>query len=211
MKKILLVLTIAFLLNACSKDSSLERQLTDILIIMNEKEKRGTGYVRKLNEHERKEQQLFTDTMEMTQQRYSEVEKLVAALKKSANERMVIIEKEQQVLHDARMELDYLNEQMNGFDDEGINKIKKLLSALYNRYDTHDRFVLNYKKLIYEQTKLYTQLEDRSVRANVLDEQVNEINRLTSTIEEDIHEFNEATTEVNRLKSRALASLEKMK
>ncbi|MDV6376854.1 YkyA family protein [Sporosarcina sp. GW1-11] len=211
MKKTFLVLSIFILLTACSKDSSLERRLAHLLANVNEKEKLGTSYVRKLNQREQKEQQLFSDTMELTQQQYTEVRKLVTALKKSANERMVIIDKEQQALRDARMELKYFQELMGGVDGEYIEKVEKVQNALLDRYDAHDRFVSDYKELINEQIILYTELEDRTIRLRVLDDQVNEVNRLTSVVERDLHEFNEATTEVNRLKSRVFASLEKIK
>lgn len=211
MKKVFSLACILLLLSSCSLEASLEQQLAKILVTINEKEQLTTGYVKKLNRYEQKEQLLFRNTMELTQERYVEVNKLVIALKKSASERMSLIEKEQQVIQDAKREVDAITNLLDDFSPENKQQIIRLVAALRDRYAMHEQFITKYKQQIDLQTRLYAQLTNRSVQADVLEERVQEVNRLAVELKETVEEFNEATSEVNRLKSRALASLESSK
>lgn len=211
MKKVFSLACILLLLSSCSLEASLEQQLAKILVTINEKEQLTTGYVKKLNRYEQKEQLLFRNTMELTQERYVEVNKLVIALKKSASERMSLIEKEQQVIQDAKREVDAITNLLDDFSPENKQQIIRLVAALRDRYAMHEQFITKYKQQIDLQTRLYAQLTNRSVQADVLEERVQEVNRLAVELKETVEGFNEATSEVNRLKSRALASLESSK
>ncbi|WP_153731941.1 YkyA family protein [Sporosarcina obsidiansis] len=212
MRKFFIAATmIILLLGACSKDLTLEQQLIDTIASMNEKEKQGINYVGKLNQQEQKEQELFVGTMELTQEQYSQVKKQVAALKKSARERMVIVQKEEEALDETRKTADDIAVLIDTVDQEKKKALEKFDQALTERFNKHEQLILEYKKLIDAQTQLYTLLEDRTVRDSQLQKQVKEVNHLTSVVQETIEQFNDETMEVNRLKSRILASLEEVK
>lgn len=211
LKKIMLLLSIALLLVACSEETSEKQQLTDALAAINEKESQSLNVVKKLNQQEEKEQKIFTQTMELTQEQYPEVKKQVASLKKSAGNRMEMIEKEETALSEAKDETNEVDELMKVLKPKDKKTVDKMLGTLEERFILHEKFIMDYKKLIDAQTQLYTQLEDREVRASQLQRKVKEINGLAVAIQQSIDEFNESTAEVNRLGARVLESLEEAK
>lgn len=208
MKKVVYSLFILLLLIGCSKKPEVTREFTDLLMAVNEKENNGNNFVRKLYEKEQKEQKIFNLVMELTQQQHQEVRQHVVTLKKSAYERSVLLEKEGSSILESNKVLDQLSEWMNqsGF----TNQLKEVVEALYERTELHEAFILQYKKLIDSQMRLYTQLEDQSVRERELQKQVSEVNELINASQQILVEFNEATKEVNRLTTRALKSLEEL-
>ncbi|PID00037.1 YkyA family protein [Sporosarcina sp. P29] len=207
MKKVICLLFILLLLIGCSKESEVTQQLTDFLVVMNEKEKQGNNFGRKLFEKEQKEQILFIETMELTQQQYQEVKQRVVAMKKSARERALLIEKEESASRESKKAIDQMSEWMEQVDL--TDHVGEVVEALYERSEIHENFILQYKKLIDSQTQLYTQIEDQSIRERELQNHVSEVNDLISSSQQLLTEFNEATREVNRLATRAVKSLEK--
>lgn len=207
MKKVICLLFILLLLIGCSEESEVTQQLTDFLVVMNEKEKQGNNFGRKLFEKEQKEQILFIETMELTQQQYQEVKQRVVAMKKSARERALLIEKEESASRESKKAIDQMSEWMEQVDL--TDHVGEVVEALYERSEIHENFILQYKKLIDSQTQLYTQIEDQSIRERELQNHVSEVNDLISSSQQLLTEFNEATREVNRLATRAVKSLEK--
>ena len=207
MKKVICLLFVLLLLIGCSKESEVTQQLTDFLVAMNEKEKQGNNFGRKLFEKEQKEQILFIETMELTQQQYLEVKQRVVAMKKSARERALLIEKEESALRESKKAIDRMSEWMEQVDL--TDHVGEVVEALYERSEVHENFILQYKKLIDSQTQLYTQIEDESIREHELQNHVSEVNDIISSSQQLLTEFNEATREVNRLATRAVKSLEK--
>lgn len=207
MKKVICLLFILLLLIGCSKESEVTQQLTDFLVVMNEKQKQGNNFGRKLFEKEQKEQILFIETMELTQQQYQEVKQRVVAMKKSARERALLIEKEESASRESKKAIDQMSEWMEQVDL--TDHVGEVVGALYERSEIHENFILQYKKLIDSQTQLYTQIEDQSIRERELQNHVSEVNDLISSSQQLLTEFNEATREVNRLATRAVKSLEK--
>lgn len=206
-KTVCLLLTVLFL-SACSKESTVEQQLTDILAAVNEKERKGLSYVDRLNRHEKQEQILFAQTMELTQQRYDEVKKQVASLKRSAREREVLIRQEEETLTNAREVAEEFTELLSSADTAHEEMLRKIEDAMQVRYEKHGRLMAVYKELIDAQTHLYTLLEDKSIRTSRLKSVVADVNRLALEVQMEVEEFNEATTIVNHLQTRLLARLE---
>lgn len=207
MKKVICLLFIFLLLTGCSKESEVTQQLTDLLVAVNEKEKQGNNFGRKLLEKEQKEQVLFVETMELTQQQYQEVKQRVIAMKKSAHERALLVEKEGNAIRESKKAIDQMSEWMEQMDLH--DQLGEVIEAFYERSEIHETFIMQYKNLIDSQTQLYTQIEDQSIREHELQKQVNEVNELITSSQQSLIEFNEATREVNRLAARALKSLEK--
>ncbi|PIC58917.1 hypothetical protein CSV80_02730 [Sporosarcina sp. P12(2017)] len=205
MKKVLCVLFIFLLLNGCSRESEVTQQYTDLLIAMNEKEKQGNNFGRKLFEKEQKEQVLFIETMELTQHQYQEVKQRVGALKKSAHERALLLEKEESALRESKKVVDQMSAWIEQVDL--TNQLDEVVELYYERSEIHETFIMQYKKLIDSQAQLYTQIEDRSIREHELQKHVNEVNDLITSSQQLLSELNEATKEVNRITARALKSL----
>ncbi|WP_301108166.1 YkyA family protein [Sporosarcina sp.] len=208
MKNILVFFSVALILVACSNETSERQRLTDALAVINEKESQSLSVVKKLNQQEEKEQKIFAKTMELTQDQYPEVKKQVASLKKSARNRTEMIEKEEMTVSEARDETNEVADLLKTLKREDKKKTEKMLATLEERYTLHEKFILDYKNLIDAQTQLYTQLEDREVRASQLQKKVKEINELAVTVQLSVEEFNASTAEVNRLGTRVLESLE---
>jgi len=200
---------ILILLSGCSKEPTIAQQFRDFLIAVNEKENKGNNFGRKLYEKEHKEQELFIQLMELTQQQYPEVKQRVVALKRSVRERSMLLEKEESAVRESKETIGQLAESMNqkGF----TSQVEDVVDALTERSGIHEAFILQYKKLLDSQMQLYTQLEDQSVRELGLQKQVSEVNDLIAASQQTLIEFNETTREVNRLASRTSKSLEQQK
>lgn len=209
MKKVVCTMFILILLSGCSKEPTIAQQFRDFLIAVNEKENKGNNFGRKLYEKEHKEQELFIQLMELTQQQYPEVKQRVVALKRSVRERSMLLEKEESAVRDSKETIGQLAESMNqkGF----TSQVEDVVDALTERSGIHEAFILQYKKLLDSQMQLYTQLEDQSVRELGLQKQVSEVNDLIAASQQTLIEFNETTREVNRLASRTSKSLEQQK
>ncbi|PIC71674.1 hypothetical protein CSV77_00245 [Sporosarcina sp. P16b] len=209
MKKVICVLFIFLLLTSCSKETEVTQQLTDLLVVLNEKEKQGNNFGKKLHEKEQNEQVLFIETMELTQQQYQEVKQRVVAMKKSAHERAQLLEKEESALHESKKAIDRMSEWVERM--ELHDSLDEVVEVLYERSEIQETFIMQYKKLIDSQTQLYTQIEDPSIREHELQKHVRDVNDLITSSQQSLIEFNEATREVNRLVARALKSLENNK
>lgn len=209
MKKVVCTMFILILLSGCSKEPTIAQQFRDFLIAVNEKENKGNNFGRKLYEKEHKEQELFIQLMELTQQQYPEVKQRVVALKRSVRERSMLLEKEESAVRESKETIGQLAESMNqkGF----TSQVEDVVDALTERSGIHEAFILQYKKLLDSQMQLYTQLEDQSVRELGLQKQVSEVNDLIAASQQTLIEFNETTREVNRLASRTSESLEQQK
>ncbi|ARK22584.1 hypothetical protein CSV69_02205 [Sporosarcina sp. P26b] len=209
MKKVVCTMFILILLSGCSKEPTIAQQFRDFLIAVNEKENKGNNFGRKLYEKEHKEQELFIQLMELTQQQYPEVKQRVVALKRSVRERSMLLEKEESAVRESKETIGQLAESMNqkGF----TSQVEDVVDALTERSGIHEAFILQYKKLLDSQMQLYTQLEDQSVRELGLQKQVSEVNDLIAASQQTLIEFNETTREVNRLASRTSKSLEQQK
>lgn len=199
------VLFIFLLLNGCSRESEVTQQFTDLLVAVNEKEKQGNNFGRKLFEKEQREQVLFIETMGLTQQQYQEVKQRVGALKKSAHERALLLEKEESALRESKKVVDQMSAWIERVDL--TNQLDEVVELYYERSEIHETFIMQYKKLIDSQAQLYTQIEDRSIREHELQKHVNEVNDLITSSQQLLSELNEATKEVNRITARALKSL----
>ena len=208
MKKIVCSLFILLLLSGCSKEPTVAQQFTDLLVAVNEKENQGNNFGRTLYEKEQKEQEMFNQTMDLTQQNYQEVKQQVVAMKKSVRERSVLLEKEESALDKSKEAVEQLSEWVK---DVGLTKqLEGVVKTLNDRSEIHEAFILRYKKLIDSQMQLYTQLEDQSAREPGLQTHVNEVNELISGNQQLLLEFNETTREANRLITRAVKSLERL-
>ncbi|PID22505.1 hypothetical protein CSV61_02340 [Sporosarcina sp. P3] len=206
MKKVLCVLFVFLLLTSCSRESEVTQQFTDLLVAVNEKEKQGNNFGRKLFEKEQKEQALFIETMELSQQQYQEVKRRVVAMKKSAHERALLLEKEESALRESKRAIDQMSEWVKQADV--TNQLDEVVEEHDERSEIHEAFIMQYKKLLDSQAQLYTQLEDQSIREHELQKHVNVVNELIASCQRLLSEFNDATKEVNRLTARALKSLE---
>ncbi|ARD49158.1 hypothetical protein SporoP37_13890 [Sporosarcina sp. P37] len=211
MKKIMYSLFILLLLTACSKEPAMDRQLKELLVAVDEKDNQGKTIVKKLTKLERKEQDLFNEAMELTQRKYPEVKQRVAALKKSAHERTNLLEKEEHAADKAKEAVERLSEWAASAGSSEQTQVEAVAAVLQKRYEEHETFVLEYKKMIDSQTQLYTQLEDREVRDRELQKYAAEVNNLLISCRQTLEEYNELTLQANRLAGRAIVSLEKAK
>ena len=193
----------------CAKESGSAVQFTDLLDAVNEKENRGNNLGMELNEKEQLEQELFNETMALTQKKYEAVKDKVAALKKSAHGRFELLEKEESAATESKRELERLAEWAD--TDDATGSAKKAVEAMHKRSALHEEFILQYKKLLNSQTELYTQLEDQSIREREIQQQVERVNERIAVCLRLLGEFNEMTKEANRLTGRALKSLEAQK
>jgi len=204
-----LILAVTLVLSGCNSDSSVEKQLSATITKMNNAERVYQDVQGELTELESSEQELFNQTMELSQQQLGELKVKVAELEELLGQRQNRIEEEEKSLSKASKstdELDAIIEQADGNVGKGIEKLKR---AVTNRYELHSAFVVEYKKLTSLQRELYGMLIAEEVELNGLKDKVGEVNEQNELVQLAVIAFNDATVNVNVLKEDIFSVLQK--
>lgn len=203
------ILAVTLALSGCNSDSSIEKQLSATFKKMNNAEQVYQDAQGELTELEKTEQELFNQTMELTQQQLGELKIKVSELEELLGQRLTHIEGEEKSIRKASKsvnELDALIEQVDGNVGKGIEELKR---AITNRYELHSAFVVEYKKLISLQKELYGMLIAEEVELKGLQNKVGEVNEQNELARSAVISFNDATVKVNVLKEDVFSSLQK--
>ncbi len=205
------ILAVTLVLSGCNSDSSIEKQLSATITKMNNAEQVYQDAQGELTELEKSEQELFNQTMELTQQQLGELKIKVAELEELLGQRLTHIEGEEKSISKASKsvdELDAIIEQADGNVGKGLEELKR---AVTNRYELHSAFVVEYKKLTSLQKELYGMLIAEEVELKGLKDKVGEVNEQNELVQLAVNSFNDATVKVNVLKDDVFSSLQKEK
>ncbi|MBO0585926.1 YkyA family protein [Sporosarcina sp. E16_8] len=213
MKKISMgfLLSVTLVLSGCNSDSSIENQLSVTLTKMNNAEHVYQDALAELTELEKSEQEIFNQTMELTQKQFDELEIKVTELEELLVKRLTLIEGEVKSVRKASKfvdELDAIIEQVDGNVGKDIEELKK---AVTKRYELHSAFVVEYKKLTSLQKELYGILIAEGVELEGLKDKVGEVNEQNEVVQFAVISFNDATVKVNVLKDDTISGLQQEK
>ena len=203
------VLAVTLVLSGCNSDSSIEKKLSVTITKMNNAEKVYQDAQGELTELEKSEQELFNQTMELTQQQLGELKIKVTELEELLGQRLTHIEGEEKSISKASKsvaELDAIIEQADGNVKKSIEELK---IAVTNRYELHSAFVVEYKKLASLQKELYGMLFAEEIELKGLKDKVGEVNAQNELVQLAVTSFNDATVKVNVLKDDVFAGLQK--
>jgi len=204
----MIVLIFTLLLAGCNFSPSLESKLSDALSAMFSSEDKYREAQEALGDLERKEQILFNETMSLTQEETEELEKNVAELVSSLEERLVLIEKEESSINKAKESLTLFEDIVNDAE-EGIKEdVEQLEKVIKDRYSNHAEVVTEYIGLTDVQKELYDMFLDEETDLAMLQEKVEEVNKQNQIVQDTIQIFNESTAKVNELKGVILGKLE---
>lgn len=197
--KLIYVLVISAMLAGCDFGSSADEQLKKVIDELNHMEMDYREAQETVFEYEQQEQQLFNETMELTKDRQEELVAKVEELKKLLGQRLAFLEKEEASIQEAKKSAMDLDNVLDDDDENNKKMIEQLKSVVNERYELHDAFVSEYKKLTTLQNELYEMLIDNRTGLSRLNEQVKEVNVQKEEVQSAISIFNEATTRVNAL------------
>ncbi|MEK4406737.1 YkyA family protein [Sporosarcina sp. FSL K6-6792] len=203
------ILAVTLVLSGCSSDSTIKTQLSATITKMNNAEQAYKDAQAELTELEKSEQELFKQTMELTQQQLGELKIKVAELEELLGQRLTHIEGEEKSISKASKsvdELDAIIEQTDGAVEKSIEELKE---AVTNRYELHSAFVVEYKKLTSLQEELYGMLVAEEVELKELKDKVGEVNEQNELVHTAVISFNDATVKVNVLKDDTFSNLQK--
>lgn len=203
------ILAVTLVLSGCTSDSSIEKQLSATLTKMNNAEQVYQDVQDELTELEKTEQELFNQTMQMTQQQLDELKIKVAELEELLGQRLTHIEGEEKSISKASKSVDELDAILEQVDETSGKGLEELKSAVTNRYELHSAFVFEYKKLISLQKELYGMLIAEEVELKVLQNKVGEVNEQNELAQLAVVAFNDATAKVNVLKDDTISNLQK--
>ena len=96
------VLAVTLVLSGCNSDSSIEKKLSTTITKMNNAEKVYRDAQGELTELEKSEQELFNETMELTQEQLDELKIKVTELEELLGQRLTHIEGEEKSISKAR-------------------------------------------------------------------------------------------------------------
>lgn len=197
--KLIYVLVISAMLVGCDFGTSADEQLKKVIDELNQMEMDYREAQETVFEYEQQEQQLFNKTMELTKDRQEELAAKVTELKKLLGQRLAFLEKEEASIQEAKKSAMELDKVLDDDDENNKKMIEQLKSVVNERYELHDAFVYEYKKLTTLQNELYEMLIDNRTGLSRLNELVKEVNVQKEEVQSAISIFNEATTRVNAL------------
>ena len=202
-------LSTSILLSACSIGVTTEEKLSETLATIYEEEQGYRDAQQKLAVLEKKEQNTFNASMELTQEQQEEVTVKVEELKSSLMERLTLLNEENESIENALASLSSFDSIIDDVKEKEIKtSIIDLKSLIETRYQAHDVVSKEYQKLTDLQTVLYDMLVDEETEQAQLQEQVLKVNEQNDLVQSSINEFNEATIELNELKVSIYDSLD---
>lgn len=208
MKKAIMVFVVVAVLAGCAVGSSIEQQLADTMTAMNGAEQDYRDAQAELTSLEQSEQQLFNETMKLTQQQQKELTVKVAGLEESLGKRLEKLEQEEASIDKAKTSAGDLASILEKADEQAKGEIGKLQAAVNERYASHAEFITAYKKLATLQQQLYEMLQAEGTQLAELTSQVAEVNTQNETVQLTVTLFNDLTEQVNRLKEDVFTSLQ---
>lgn len=211
MKKFLVILFVlgAVFLAGCSFNARTEDKVSTILGDMYDAEEVYRDNQTVLHELEQAEQQLFNDTMELTQEKTELLKERVNELHKMAADRLEKIKEEEEAMkkgQDFVAELKNVEEKANANNQVEIARLK---DAINHRYEAHGLFIESYQELTALQKGLYDMLLEEETDVTKLDAQVDLVNQQNKIVMTAVEGFNQATTELNKIRDEVYASFEK--
>jgi chromosome segregation ATPase len=203
------VLAVTLVLSGCNSDSTIEKKLSITMTEMNNAEKVYRDAQGELTELEKLEQELFNETMELTQQQLDELKIKVTELEELLGQRLAHIEGEEKSISKARKSADKLDAIIEQADTNAKKSIEQLKIAVTSRYELHSAFVVEYKKLASLQKELYGMLISEETELMALKDIVGEVNTQKDVVRLAVTSFNDATVKVNVLIDDTIADLKK--
>ena len=210
MKKVIMgcAAALTVFLSGCSFGTSIENQLSDTVIELNQIESKYKDVQSTLHDLEQKEQKLFNETMELTKEQRVELTAKVAELEDLLAQRLEHIEKEQSAIEKAKKSVSDFDAIIANADENDKKLIEELKSVVTSRYELHSLFVEEYKELATYQKELYEMLITENTEIIELKEQVKKVNAQNEVVQTAIDTFNKATVDVNELKDEVISGLQ---
>lgn len=203
-----MVFVLTMVLAGCTVGSSIEQQLADTMNAMNGAEQDYRDAQAELTSLEQSEQQLFNETMKLTQQQQEELTVQVVGLEESLDKRLEKLEQEEASITKAKASSEDLDTILEKADEQVKSDIEKLQTTIGERYESHAEFIISYKELTSLQRQLYEMLGAEGTQLTELTKQVDEVNVQNETVQLNITRFNDLTEQVNHLKDDVFASLQ---
>lgn len=162
-----------------------------------------------LEEREKTEQQLFEETMALTQEQQEEVETKAQEAIDSADERLEFLQTEKESMEAAEENFVEIDKVIEKAEEAAVKKDLEVLKAkMQERFAAHNEFAESYEGLIILQKELYEMLKDEENNLQMLQEKAAEVNKQNEQVQDAVTAFNELTQQVNELKD---ATEEKLK
>lgn len=209
-KKLLAIAALSIaLLTGCSDNQTIEDKVISVLGEMAEIEKDFETFQGELTEIEQTEQQIFLETMTLTQNQTTKIKENVEKLTETLEERVLKIDAEAETMQKANAlvaDLSKLEEEATELEKEAVEKVKE---ATNHRYQLHHVFVENYAQFTNLQRILYEMIVEVPIDAAKLDEQVEAVNKQNQLVTQAVKDFNEATIVLNETRDEVFTQLKK--
>lgn len=195
------------LLAACS-GSGIREDLDQVLNDTFDAEEDYRAVQGDLEEREKAEQQLFEETMALTQEQQDEVAEQSQQALDSADERLEFLQTEKESMQSAEENFAEIDNIIESAEEESvIADLEALKAEMQERFASHDKFAEAYEELIMQQKELYEMLMDDESTLEMLQDKAAEVNEQNEQVQLAVTEFNELTQQVNSLKDDTLENL----
>ncbi|AOV09243.1 hypothetical protein BI350_13205 [Sporosarcina ureilytica] len=208
---LMIVLSVMFVLSGCTLGSTIEDELSNVLSEMHEAEKTYRDGLKDLTKIEQTEQNLFNQTMELSQEENEKLKTNIEEMKALLKKRKIHIKEETKSMESAMKLVSDIDKIEKKSEGDTKAEVVKLKNAIDHRYQTHTIFVDKYEKLTKLQGELYEMLLVEEIDITKLEQKVEALNAQNDEVTNAIKEFNEATNSLNETKDAAFAYFKKNK
>ncbi|HLR91690.1 MAG TPA: YkyA family protein [Atopostipes sp.] len=204
----LVFVTVIALLGACSNQYNAAEDMHPHLERSVELEEVFKNAQAELVELERKENELYSEMIEINMNELEEVQTIADEAIAVAEQRDKLLDQEMESIKAAKEEFDLIDEFIEDLNEESQETANQMVEMMNNRYEAFENLFASYKKSIEEDLKLYNLLKDESLDQDTLNNQVDRVNETYESVVDFQNQFNEFTEEFNRLKKEFYESSE---
>ena len=153
---------------------------------------------------EKKEQDIYSNIINLGLEKMEEITKLSDEAIKSIAKRKEYMDKEAESIKESQEKFKTITTDMESLEKKEGKQLKDQADELYKtmmaRYEEHDKLYANYIEGLNDDKKLYEMFKDEDVSMEDLENQVKKINDTYEKVYENNQTFNELTKKYNELK-----------
>lgn len=155
----------------------------------------------KIVDAEKKEQQLYNEMIEMSMDDFEQIVSLSKQADQLANDRKQWMKEEKDILDEAYQTFTKAQDLVKEIENDELKQSgRQLLEAMENRHETYDKLFDAYMVSIERDRKLYNMFREKELKANDLQDQIDQVNASYKKVNETKDRFNEYTERYNETK-----------
>ncbi|WP_170138846.1 YkyA family protein [Oceanobacillus chungangensis] len=154
-----------------------------------------------ITELETQEQEIYSQIIDLGMDEFEQIVELAKEATGIIDERADKIKLEKESIDASREEFNKIRPLIDELEDGELKQVAdKMYAMMEKRYNSYDKLHEAYLQSLKQEKELYSLLQQEDLEQETLTEQINKINESYQKILDENQNFNEFTTEYNKLK-----------